>query len=83
MIQPLGRQVCIKPDAKEEVTKGGIYVPPPSQHNNNIGTVVSIGNHVEEDEVTAGDRVRYNSKGSLPQEDGSLLVSVDNILWKE
>lgn len=81
MIQPLGRQVCIKPDAVEEVTKGGIFVPAPSQHNNNIGTVMAIGSHV--DEVEVGNRVRYNLKGSLPQEDESILLSVDSILWIE
>lgn len=83
MIRPIGRQVCIIPDAKEEVTKGGIFVPAPSQHNHNIGTVKAIGNFIEEDEVAVGDRVRYNKKGSLEQEDGTLLVSVEDILWKE
>ena len=78
MLQPLKRNVLIQPDAKEEVTKGGIYVPAPSQHNHKNGVVLATGELV--DEVKAGDRVRYG-KAATEEEGGLLIVPVENLLW--
>jgi len=77
MTQPLKNNVLIKPDPKEEITKGGIIVPNPSQHNHKNGTIVAIGELV--DEVSVGDRVKYENGGV--EEDGHLLISVERVVW--
>lgn len=77
MLNPIGRNIVIKPDAKEEQTKGGIFIPNPSQHNHKNGTVLAIGNLVEE--VKAGDKVKYENGGN--EVDGELLISVEKVMW--
>ena len=79
MIQPLGRNVLIQPKEKETHTKGGIYIPDPSQHNNNVGTILAVGNEV--DEVEVGNVVTYEKKGMLPNDDGSFMLVVDRIMY--
>lgn len=75
---PLKGWVHLQPGEKETKTKGGIYIPEPSQQRNPHGTILSVGPDVEE--VKEGDQVMYLKNTGLEQEDGSLLTKIDNVI---
>lgn len=65
-LQPLGERVVIKPSEKEEVTKGGIFLPDTAKEKPQEGEVVAVGpGRLTEDgkrialEVKVGDKVIY------------------------
>jgi chaperonin GroES len=66
-LRPLGDRVVIKPIAREEITKGGVYLPDTaSKERPQEGTVIAVGmGRLLEDgtrvpvDVAVGDRVLF------------------------
>lgn len=69
-LQPLADRLVVKPIQKEEVTKGGIYLPDTAKEKPQEGKVIAVGpGRVTDDgkripmEVKVGDRVIYARYG--------------------
>jgi chaperonin GroES len=69
-LQPLADRLVVKPTQKEEVTKGGIYLPDTAKEKPQEGEVVAIGpGKMTEDgkriamELKVGDKVIYSKYG--------------------
>jgi len=60
-IKPLGKRVLILPQAAEEVTKTGIYIPDSAKEKPQRGEVIAVGPGTKEEvmEVKVGDVVLY------------------------
>lgn len=65
-IQPLGKRVLIKPDEVEEVTSGGLVLPPSASEDRKpeTGVILKLGQGKEKGkditfEVEVGDRVYF------------------------
>jgi chaperonin GroES len=43
-IRPLGDRVVVKPDSREETTRGGIIIPDTAKEKPQQGTVTAVGN---------------------------------------
>lgn len=76
---PLSRNILIRPKEKETITSGGIIIPDPSQHNDNTGIVLAVAEDV--DEVSVGDRVKFELKNPIVNEDGSFFLPVDRVMF--
>jgi chaperonin GroES len=70
VLQPLADRLVVKPTQKEEVTKGGIYLPDTAKEKPQEGEVVAVGPGRMTDEgkriamdVKVGDRVIYSKYG--------------------
>jgi chaperonin GroES len=66
-IEPLGDRVVIKPMPREEVSKGGIFLPDTAKEKPQEGKVIAVGpGRLTEDgtriamEVKKGDKVIYS-----------------------
>jgi chaperonin GroES len=66
-IEPLGDRVVIKPMPKEEVSKGGIFLPDTAKEKPQEGEIIAVGpGRLTEDgtriamEVKKGDKVLYS-----------------------
>ena len=89
-IQPLGKRVLVQPDEVEQVTKGGLVLPPSANDEKRpaTGTVLTlgVGKRKGEDikfDVKVGDRIYF--KKYSPEEieiEGKkyLLLDTDDIL---
>jgi len=89
-IQPLGKRVLVQPDEIEQVTKGGLVLPPSASDDKRpaTGTVLTlgIGKRKGEDikfDVKVGDKIYF--KKYSPEEieiEGKkyLLLDTDDIL---
>jgi chaperonin GroES len=82
-LEPLGDRVVVKPSAKEEVTKGGIYLPDTAKEKPQEGEVVAVGpGRLGDDgkrlsmEVKKGDLVIYAKYAGmeLKEEDEEYIV---------
>jgi chaperonin GroES len=69
-LQPLADRLVVKPIAKEEVTKGGIYLPDTAKEKPQEGEVIAVGPGKMTDEgkriameLKVGDRVIYSKYG--------------------
>jgi chaperonin GroES len=69
-IQPLADRLVVKPMQKQEVTKGGIYLPDTAKEKPQEGEVVAIGpGKITDDgkriamELKVGDKVIYSKYG--------------------
>jgi len=69
-LQPLADRLVVKPVQKEEVTKGGIYLPDTAKEKPQEGEVIAVGPGRMTDEgkriamdVSVGDRVIYSKYG--------------------
>ncbi|MDR0510249.1 MAG: co-chaperone GroES [Rikenellaceae bacterium] len=60
-IKPLSDRVLIQPDAAEEKTAGGLYIPDTAKEKPLAGSVVAVGPGTAEVkmELKAGDKVLY------------------------
>ncbi len=60
-IKPLADRVLVKPDAAEEKTAGGLYIPETAKEKPLAGTIIAAGPGTSEVkmEVKAGDKVLY------------------------
>lgn len=66
-IEPLGDRVVIKPTPKEEVSKGGIFLPDTAKEKPQEGKIIAVGpGRLTDDgtriamEVKKGDKVIYS-----------------------
>jgi chaperonin GroES len=69
-LQPLADRLVVKPMQKEEMTKGGIYLPDTAKEKPQEGEVVAVGPGRMTDEgkrieidLKVGDRVIYSKYG--------------------
>lgn len=89
-LEPLGKRVLIQPDKVEEVTKGGLVLPPSASEDQKpeTGTIVKLGKGKEEGkeitfEVSVGDRVyfkKYSPDEVQIDDETYLLIDVEDIL---
>ena len=70
MIRPLGDRVLVKPMAREEVTKSGIFLPDTAKEKPQEATVVAVGSGKTLDngikvamDVKEGDKVIFSKYG--------------------
>ena len=80
IIRPIGERVLLKHQKKEEVTKGGIYIPESAQKENKEGTVIAVGTFEDGKELPLkkGDHVIYGGYQSDEIEvDGEKYLFVD------
>ena len=80
IIRPIGERVLLKHQKKEEVTKGGIYIPESAQKENKEGTVIAVGTFEDGKELPLkkGDQVIYGGYQSDEIEiDGEKYLFVD------
>jgi len=82
-IQPLADRVIVKPIEREEVTKGGIFLPDTAKEKPQEGEVLAVGpGRLSEDgkriamDVNVGDRVFYSKYGGteIKIEDEELVI---------
>ena len=91
-ISPLADRVLIKPTPKEDVSKGGIFLPDTAKEKPQEGQIVAVGpGRLTEDgkriamEVKAGDKVLYAKyAGTEIKLDGEeyLIVRESDVLGK-
>ena len=83
-LRPINGNILVRDDIKEDVTKGGIYIPSDTIHKNIVsGTVLDISNRKTDDgkiiqpEVVPGDKVLYKfvaGAGSAWKTDDGITV---------
>ena len=81
-LQPLGERVVVRPMPKEDVTKGGIFIPDTAKEKPQEGKVLAVGpGRMTEDgkriamDVKVGDVVIYAKYGGTEiKEDGDELI---------
>ena len=81
-IKPLADRVLVKPLAREEMTKGGIYLPDTVKDKPQEGTVIAVGigkrnekGEISPMEVKVGDVVIYSKYGGTEiKEDGEEMM---------
>jgi chaperonin GroES len=85
-LQPLADRLVVKPMQKEEVTKGGIYLPDTAKEKPQEGEVIAIGpGRIGEDgkriamELKVGDKVIYSKYGGAEIK----VDDVDMIILRE
>ncbi len=80
IIRPIGERVLLKHQKKEEVTKGGIYIPDSARQEKKEGIVVAVGTFEDGKELPLkkGDHVIYGGYQSEEIEvDGENYIFVD------
>lgn len=82
-LEPLGDRVIVKPIPREDVTKGGIYLPDTAKEKPQEGEVIAVGpGKVGDDgkrqpmELKKGDRVIYAkyAGAELKEEDEEYII---------
>ena len=81
-IKPLADRILVKPLAREEMTKGGIYLPDTVKDKPQEGTVIAVGTGKRNEkgdlipmEVKVGDVVIYSKYGGTEiKEDGEEMM---------
>jgi chaperonin GroES len=86
-IQPIGKRVLVRPQEVEEVTAGGLVIPPSAQEDSKpeMGVVVKLGTGADDFEfsVKEGDNVFYKkySPDELEHEgDTYFILAEEDIL---
>ena len=89
---PLGERVIVRPTDREEVSKGGIYLPDTAKEKPQEGEVVAVGPGRMTDEgsrvameLKAGDRIIYSKFAGTEYKDGEdeyLILRESDILAK-
>ncbi|MGD0355010.1 MAG: co-chaperone GroES [Dehalococcoidia bacterium] len=92
-IQPLGDRVLVKPLEKEDMTKGGIYLPDTAKEKPQEGKVLAVGPGKMSDEgkrlpmdVAVGDIVIYAKYGGIEHKEGDeelIILREADILAKK
>jgi chaperonin GroES len=80
IIRPIGERVLLQHQKKEEVTKGGIYIPESARQEKKEGIVISVGTFEDGKELPLkkGDHVIYGGYQSDEIEiDGENYIFVD------
>lgn len=82
-IRPLGDRVVVQPEASEDRTDSGIYIPDTAQKKPHTGSVVSVGpgrvenGHDVRMSVKAGDRVMYEDFSGTEYGDYLIMRETD------
>jgi chaperonin GroES len=85
-LKPLGDRVVIKPQAREEMTKSGIYLPDTAKEKPQEGTIIAVGPGRQTDEgklvamtLKVGDKVLYAKYAGTEykQDDEELLICTE------
>jgi chaperonin GroES len=89
---PLGERVIVRPTEREEVTKGGIYLPDTAKEKPQEGEIVAVGPGRMTDEgnrvtmeLKKGDRIIYSKFAGTEYKDGEdeyLILRESDILAK-
>ena len=92
-LQPLGDRLVVKPMEREEVTKGGIFLPDTAKEKPQEGEVLAVGpGRLTEDgkriamDVKVGDVVMYAKYGGIEikiDDDELLILREVDILAKK
>ena len=92
-IQPLADRVVVRPIEREEVTKGGIYLPDTAKEKPQEGEVLAVGQgRLSEDgkripmDVKVGDIVVYSRYGGTEikvDDDKLMILRESDILAKK
>jgi len=92
-LQPLADRVIVKPIQREEVTKGGIFLPDTAKEKPQEGEVVAVGpGRLSEDgkriamDVKVGDRVFYAKYGGIEiriEDEEVVILRESDILAKK
>jgi len=80
IIRPIGERVLLKHQKKEEVTKGGIYIPDSARQEKKEGIVTAVGTFEDGKELPLkeGDHVIYGGYQSDEIEiDGENYIFAD------
>lgn len=66
--KPIEDQVLVQPDAAEEKTQSGIFIPNASKTQPKRGTVILVGDGKDgiPMQVAVGDRVAYGDNAGVP-----------------
>jgi chaperonin GroES len=85
-LKPLSDRVVVKPQAREEMTKSGIYLPDTAKEKPQEGTIVAVGPGRVTDEgklipmtLKVGDKVLYAKYAGTEykQDDEELLICTE------
>ncbi len=78
-LKPIGERVIIKPEKKEEKTKGGIYIPENAKDEKKAGVVIAVGSlDSKKYDIKKGDRIVYGGYSSDEIElDGEKYIIID------
>jgi len=85
-LKPLGDRVVVKPQAREEMTKSGIYLPDTAKEKPQEGNIVAVGPGRMTDEgklvpmtLKVGDKVLYAKYAGTEykQDDEELLICTE------
>ena len=92
-LQPLADRIIVKPIQREEVTKGGIFLPDTAKEKPQEGEVVAVGpGRLSEDgkriamDVKVGDRVFYTKYGGTEiriEDEEVVILRESDILAKK
>jgi len=92
-LQPLADRVIVKPIQREEVTKGGIFLPDTAKEKPQEGEVIAVGpGRLSEDgkrmamDVQVGDRVFYAKYGGTEiriEDEEVVILRESDILAKK
>lgn len=65
-IKPMGERVLVKQNKKEEMTKGGIYIPDSAKEERKEGEVIAVGQYKDGKELPLkpGDKIIYGGYSS-------------------
>lgn len=80
-LRPLGDKLVVKPLAKQDITKSGIYIPETAKEKPQEGEVIAVGSGKYIDgklvplDVKIGDRVLFSKYGGDE-------IKIDNEEWK-
>ena len=80
IIRPIGERVLLKHQKREEITKGGIYIPESARQEKKEGFVIAVGTFEDGKELPLkkGDHVIYGGYQSDEIEiDGKKYLFVD------
>ncbi|AYK14603.1 MAG: co-chaperone GroES [Methanosarcina flavescens] len=80
IIRPIGERVLLKHQKREEITKGGIYIPESARQEKKEGFVIAVGTFEDGKELPLkkGDHVIYGGYQSDEIEiDGEKYLFVD------
>jgi len=92
-LDPLGDRVVVKPNLKEEVTRGGIVIPDTAKEKPQEGEVIAVGPGKMTDDgkripmdVKVGDTVIYAKYGGTEIKEGDeelIILRESDILAKK
>lgn len=87
IVKPIGERVLLKHQKKEEVTKGGIYIPESARQEKKEGIVVAVGTFEDGKELPLkkDDHVIYGGyqADEIEIDDENIFLSISRISWQQ